>query len=177
MPLFLPPSSVSLSYFILAVSMRNCLGKHSCMSSRFPVAVLNGTFIFRSVKAMNNWKRSAIKQILLLLLEFLCTFSISYKILPYYVYFYCCLKRAQLLKIKSQVSSILAKGCILMIVRVRVCVRACLTWHDYPSLVEGESHGILLLLVWLGSDRPSGLFLHSCPVYFFPYSRLSMVQL
>ena len=32
------------------------------------IAILNGTFFFRSVKAMNNWKRSAIKQILLLLL-------------------------------------------------------------------------------------------------------------
>ena len=68
MPFFLPPSSVSLSYFILAVPMRKRLGKHSCMSSPFPIAMLNGTFFFRSVKAMNNWKRSAIKQILLLLL-------------------------------------------------------------------------------------------------------------
>ena len=66
-PLFLSSSSVSLSYFILAVPMRECLGKHSCMSSPFPIAILNGTFFFRSVKAMNNWKRSAIKQILLLL--------------------------------------------------------------------------------------------------------------
>ena len=67
-PLFLPPSSVSLSYVILAVPMRKCLGKRSCMSSPFPIAILNGTFFFRSVKAMNNWKRSAIKQILQLLL-------------------------------------------------------------------------------------------------------------
>ena len=70
-PLFLPSSSVPLSYFILAVPMRECLGKHSCMSSPFPIAILNGTFFFRSVKAINNWKRSsAIKQILLLLEEF-----------------------------------------------------------------------------------------------------------
>ena len=69
MPLFLSSSSVSLSYFILAVSMRECLGKHSCMSSPFPIAILNGTFFFRSVKAMNNWKYSPYyKQILLLLL-------------------------------------------------------------------------------------------------------------
>ena len=67
-PLFLPPLSVSLSHFILAVPMRKCLGKHLLMSSPFPVAILNGTFFFRSVKAMNNWKRSSIKQILLLLL-------------------------------------------------------------------------------------------------------------
>ena len=66
-PLFLPTSSVSLSYFVLAVPMRKCLRKHSCMSSPFPIAILNGTFFFRSVHAMNNWKRSAIKQILLLL--------------------------------------------------------------------------------------------------------------
>ena len=43
-PLFLPPSSVSLSYFILAVPMLECLGKHACMSSPFPIAILNGTF-------------------------------------------------------------------------------------------------------------------------------------
>ena len=35
-------------------------------------------------------------------------------------------------------SSIWTKGCMLMI----VCV-FYLTLHDYPSLVEGESHGIL----------------------------------
>ena len=34
----------------------------------FRIAILNGTFFFPSVNAMNNWKRSAIKQILLLLL-------------------------------------------------------------------------------------------------------------
>ena len=44
--LFLPSSSVSLSSFVLAVPMRECLGKHSCMSSPFPIAILNGTFIF-----------------------------------------------------------------------------------------------------------------------------------
>ena len=65
MPLFLPPSSVSLSNFTLTVPMRGCLGKHSCMSPPFPIAILNGTIFFRSVKAMNNWKRSAIKQFLL----------------------------------------------------------------------------------------------------------------
>ena len=45
-PLFLP-SSVFLFYFILALLMRECLGKHSCMSSKFPVAILNGTSFFR----------------------------------------------------------------------------------------------------------------------------------
>ena len=42
--LFLPSSSVSLSYFIIAVPMRECLGKHSCMSFIFPIAILNGTY-------------------------------------------------------------------------------------------------------------------------------------
>ena len=54
--------------------MRECLGKHSCTSSPFPIAILNGAFGFRSVKAMNNWKRSAIKQILLLLVNLLLWF-------------------------------------------------------------------------------------------------------
>ena len=37
--------SVSLSYFILAVLMRKCLGKHSFMSFTFPIAILNGTVL------------------------------------------------------------------------------------------------------------------------------------
>ena len=47
-------------------------------------------------------------------------------------------------------SSIWANGCTLMI----VCV-CQLTWHDYPSLVEGESHGgesyfkFMVVLVWI----------------------------
>ena len=40
-------SSLSLSYFILAIPMRKCLGKHWCMSSSFPIAILNGTCFFR----------------------------------------------------------------------------------------------------------------------------------
>ena len=45
---FLPASSVPLSYFNLAVPMRGCLGKHSCMSSPFPIAILslNGLSLF-----------------------------------------------------------------------------------------------------------------------------------
>ena len=35
-PLFLPSSSVSLYYFIHAVPIRECLGKHSCMSFPCP---------------------------------------------------------------------------------------------------------------------------------------------
>ena len=45
-PLVLPPSSVSLSYFILAVPMRKCLGKHSCMSYPFPIAILKVPHFF-----------------------------------------------------------------------------------------------------------------------------------
>ena len=44
--LFLPSSSVALSYFVLAVPMRECLGKHSCISSPCPITILNGTFLF-----------------------------------------------------------------------------------------------------------------------------------
>ena len=52
-----------------------------------------------------------------------------------------CLKRLNyVLKIKALVSSIWINRCIL-----DDCV-CYLTWHDYPSLVEGESHGVLLLL-------------------------------
>ena len=45
-PLYLPSSYVSLSHFILAVPMRHRLGKYSCMSSTFPIAILNGKFFF-----------------------------------------------------------------------------------------------------------------------------------
>ena len=51
-PLFLPFSPVSLSYFILAVPMRECLGKHSCMSFQVPIA-LNGTLSFLSLVQEN----------------------------------------------------------------------------------------------------------------------------
>ena len=43
--LFLP-SSVSLSFFVLAVPMRECLGKLPCVSYTFPAAILNGTCFF-----------------------------------------------------------------------------------------------------------------------------------
>ena len=48
--LFLPTSSVSLSYFILVVPMRKCLGKHSYISSPFPIAILNSTCFFLTVQ-------------------------------------------------------------------------------------------------------------------------------
>ena len=52
-PLFCPSSSVSLSYLILVVPMRECLGKHSCMSSLFPIAILNDTSSFLSLVQEN----------------------------------------------------------------------------------------------------------------------------
>ena len=52
-PLFCPSSSVPLSYFSLAVPMRECLGKHSYMSSPFPIAILNGTSSFFSLVQEN----------------------------------------------------------------------------------------------------------------------------
>ena len=38
-----------LSCFYLAVPMRGCLGKHSCMSSPFPIAILNETCSLRAL--------------------------------------------------------------------------------------------------------------------------------
>ena len=46
----LPSSFVTLSYFILAVLMRECLGKHSCVSSSFPIAIINGNCSFPTVQ-------------------------------------------------------------------------------------------------------------------------------
>ena len=48
--LVLRSSSVSLCYFILAVPMRKCSGKHSCMSFYFPAAIPNRTYFFRDAK-------------------------------------------------------------------------------------------------------------------------------
>ena len=39
-------SSLSLSYFLLAIPMRKCLGKHLCMSSSFHIVILNDTCFF-----------------------------------------------------------------------------------------------------------------------------------
>ena len=49
-PLFLLSWPISLSYFILAVPMHECLGKHSCISFTFPIAMLNGTCFFQTVQ-------------------------------------------------------------------------------------------------------------------------------
>ena len=50
LPLLFLPSSLSVSYFILAVAMRKCYRKYSCMSSIFNIDILNGTCFFRKVK-------------------------------------------------------------------------------------------------------------------------------
>ena len=58
-PLFLPSSSVSLSYFVLAVPMRECLGKHWCMSSPKPYffpklsCYLGRSFIYQNQITLN----------------------------------------------------------------------------------------------------------------------------
>ena len=43
-------SSLSQSFFILAVPMCKCLGKCSCMSSSFPIVILNDTCFFPTVQ-------------------------------------------------------------------------------------------------------------------------------
>ena len=58
-PLFCVSSSVSLSYFVLAVPMRKCLGKHSCMSSSFPIVMLNDTSFFPTVQLQVHTENSA----------------------------------------------------------------------------------------------------------------------
>ena len=68
-PLFLP-SSVSLFYFILAVHLRQCLGKHSRMSSMFPIAILDHivlyTIDFRTI--VTNMLKVTSQKILLIIL-------------------------------------------------------------------------------------------------------------
>ena len=45
-----------LSYLILTVPMRECLGKHLCMSSPLTIAILSGTFIFREA-TWSKWSK------------------------------------------------------------------------------------------------------------------------
>ena len=61
MPLNETSSSVSLSYFFLAVPMRECLGKYMCMNSTFPIAILNGTFFSRGEIVLALAEASPIK--------------------------------------------------------------------------------------------------------------------
>ena len=46
---FLLAFFVPLLYFILAISMPQCLGTHSCMSPTFKIFLLNGTCLFREM--------------------------------------------------------------------------------------------------------------------------------
>ena len=69
-PLLLPSSCVSLSYFILAVPIRECLGKHLFMSFPFPIAVLNGTSFF-SLFGARETKHSQRTLLLALFLKWL----------------------------------------------------------------------------------------------------------
>ena len=46
----LSSSAVSVSSLILAVPVRECLGKNSCVSFTFPIAILNGTCFLHEAK-------------------------------------------------------------------------------------------------------------------------------
>ena len=66
-PLFLPSSSDSLSYFILTVPMRECLGKQSCMSCPFPIAILNGISYFFAKQQIEMVEESSILEMIIIL--------------------------------------------------------------------------------------------------------------
>ena len=85
-PLFLTSSFVSLSYFILVVHMHECLGKHSCMSFSFAIAILNAAFLFRSVRATNTSKLSATKPISRLYCHYFWTWDVPRSYIPVYIY-------------------------------------------------------------------------------------------
>ena len=59
--LFLPSSSVSLSYFIFAVPILNCFGKYLCMSSSFPITILNGTLFFSRIVMIELVEEALVK--------------------------------------------------------------------------------------------------------------------
>ena len=59
-PHHLPCSSVSLCYLNHTVPKQKCLREHSCMSSLFAIAILNGTCSLRSTIIVETfWKWSA----------------------------------------------------------------------------------------------------------------------
>ena len=45
----------------------------------------------------------------------------------------------------------------------------------FPYLIKLYSVMFIIIVFWLGSDRPSG-FIFSCPLYFFPYSCFSYIH-
>ena len=53
----LPPSSVSISYFILAVPMNKCLDIHFYTSALLPIDIPKGTCSFRSILLLRNMIR------------------------------------------------------------------------------------------------------------------------
>ena len=61
-PLSSPSSSVSLSYLILAVPMRECWGERSCMSSPFRIAVLNGKFFSFRITTWSKLSKSGLSE-------------------------------------------------------------------------------------------------------------------
>ena len=67
--------TVYLSYFIVAISMRKCLGKHSWMSSTFPISILSGRltfiFIYCLFRCCRNLLRCFYKKVLLRIVKFL----------------------------------------------------------------------------------------------------------
>ena len=50
-----------ISYLIFAVPMRERLGKHTCMSSPLPIAILNGTFFLRETTRL-KWSKSRLSK-------------------------------------------------------------------------------------------------------------------
>ena len=58
---FLPSSSVSLSYLILAVPLRKCSGEHSCRSFILPIVMLNGTCFLRGEMVLVLAEASPVK--------------------------------------------------------------------------------------------------------------------
>ena len=45
--------------------------------------------------------------------------------------------------------------------------------YIFPFLIKYCHIMFIIIVFWLGNDRPSGLFFLSSPLYFFPYSHLS----
>ena len=66
--------------------MLKCFGKRSCMSTKFPIAIMNGItcFLYSAKTATGSWKHSADK------LNSILTICIFYSIHYMYSIFYCC---------------------------------------------------------------------------------------
>ena len=72
-PLFLPSTSVSVSYFILAVPMRECFGNHSCASPQFPVAILTDTVFLKKRDDLLGWRVTCQKVTIIIFLFRSCS--------------------------------------------------------------------------------------------------------